>query len=78
MTPRQSSGNVGLGRVAALYIMYVADIYIVPRNHGLVVSAFFFTTLAVMAVILRIITRVGLVHNIGIDDGLITLAAVSP
>jgi high-affinity Fe2+/Pb2+ permease len=57
--------------------MYIADIYIVERNYGLVVCGFLFTTLAVIAVILRLITRLALVRNFGIDDAFITLAAVS-
>ena len=55
---------------------YIADIPIVERNHGLVVSAFLFTTLAIVSVSLRVFTRVGLVRNAGIDDYFIIAAAV--
>ncbi|KAG9256275.1 uncharacterized protein F5Z01DRAFT_503237 [Emericellopsis atlantica] len=56
--------------------MYVADIEIVPRNYGLVVSSFLFTTMALLAVIMRIYTRSALVQNVGADDVLIVLAAL--
>lgn len=55
--------------------MYVADIDIVERNHGLVISLFVFTTLAVVAVIMRLFTRLILVRAIGTDDVFITIAA---
>lgn len=56
--------------------MYVADINIVERNHGLVISLFIFTVLAVVAVSMRIFTRLFLVRAIGVDDVFITLAAL--
>lgn len=57
--------------------MYVADIHIVEGNYGLVIAGLAFTISAVVAVILRLITRGFLVSNIGLDDGFIFVAAVS-
>ncbi|KFH48503.1 hypothetical protein ACRE_006540 [Hapsidospora chrysogenum ATCC 11550] len=56
--------------------MYVADVHIVKRNYGLVVAEFLFTTLAVVAVVLRLVTRMVFVRNVGVDDGFITIAAL--
>ncbi|KAI9900974.1 hypothetical protein N3K66_005236 [Trichothecium roseum] len=56
--------------------MYVADIHIVEGNYGLVIAGFAFTISAVVAVILRLVTRGFLVSNIGIDDGFILVAAL--
>lgn len=55
---------------------YIADIPIVERNYGLVFSLFFFTTLAVLSVTLRIITRTLVVNIRGLDDYLIVAATV--
>ena len=57
--------------------MYIADIKVVERNHGLVVSMFLFTTLSVTAVCLRVYARAVVVRNFGIDDAFSALAAVS-
>ncbi|KAF4506510.1 hypothetical protein G6O67_006589 [Ophiocordyceps sinensis] len=53
---------------------HVGDIAIVERNHGLVVAGFFFTSLASLAVWLRIVTRAALVRNMGLDDYFICAA----
>ncbi|KAK3330757.1 hypothetical protein B0H66DRAFT_74012 [Apodospora peruviana] len=55
---------------------YLGSTPIVERNYGLVFSAFFFTSLAVVTVGMRIYTRVVLLRNIGVDDVLITIALV--
>ncbi|KAM4057385.1 putative integral membrane protein [Hirsutella rhossiliensis] len=53
---------------------YVGDIAIVDRNHGLVLAGFLFTSLASLAVWLRIFTRAVLVRNVGLDDYFICAA----
>lgn len=57
-------------------MLYIVDIPIVERNHGLVVSAFLFTSLAFLAVSMRTFTRAFLVRNVGLDDYFIVAAAV--
>lgn len=54
----------------------IGGIPIVERNHGLVVSQFLFTTLAVLAVCLRLFTRGALVRNLGLDDYFASFAMV--
>ena len=56
--------------------MYVAGIDVVERNHGLVISLFLFTVLAVTAVTMRLFTRLVLVRAVGVDDVFITIAAL--
>ncbi|KAF7562357.1 hypothetical protein G7046_g1765 [Stylonectria norvegica] len=56
--------------------MYVADIYVSPQNYALVGVGFTFTILAIIFVSARIVTRVWLVRNIGIDDAFIVLSAL--
>ncbi|KAK3934548.1 hypothetical protein QBC46DRAFT_462564 [Diplogelasinospora grovesii] len=53
---------------------YLGSTPIVERNYGLVFSAFFFTTLAVVIIGVRVYTRVVLVRNVGLDDSLIVVA----
>ncbi|KAH7110956.1 hypothetical protein EDB81DRAFT_671724 [Dactylonectria macrodidyma] len=53
---------------------YIADIPIVERNHGLIISGFLFTTIAFIAVGLRIFTRTVLVSNMGLDDYVVIAA----
>lgn len=55
---------------------YIAGIPVVGRNYGLVVSGFLFTSVAVLAVLLRVFTRVFLVKNVGIDDCFIAASMV--
>lgn len=55
---------------------YVGDIEIVDGNEGLVVAGFLFTSLACLAVWLRILTRAVLVRNPGLDDYFICAAMV--
>lgn len=57
-------------------MLYVGDIPIVERNNGLVITGFLFTSLAFLAVSLRIITRAVIVRNLGPDDYLIIAAVV--
>ncbi|KAL0932704.1 uncharacterized protein CTRU02_211667 [Colletotrichum truncatum] len=52
----------------------IAGIRVVPRNYGLVFSAFFFTTLAAVVVGMRTFTRAVLVKNVGTDDVLVVVA----
>ncbi|OBS22986.1 hypothetical protein FPOA_09305 [Fusarium poae] len=54
--------------------MYVADIFVPEECHTLVILGFLFTCLASIFVILRFITRVCLVRNVGADDGFVILA----
>ena len=56
--------------------MYIADIYVSPQNYALVGVGFTFTILAIIFVTLRIVTRVWLVRNIGVDDAFIVVSAV--
>lgn len=56
--------------------MYVADILVPDECHKLVVVGFFFTCLATVFVLLRVITRVWFVRSVGIDDGFIVLSNV--
>lgn len=58
--------------------MYVGDIFIVKENYGVVVTGFLFTTLAVLAVLMRTVTRAIIVRNLGLDDYFIILAMVRP
>lgn len=62
--------------VIALIIMYVGDIEIVEKNTSLVVALFFFTILGIFCVTLRVITRLWLVRNLGLDDVFIVFATV--
>ncbi|KJZ70967.1 hypothetical protein HIM_09622 [Hirsutella minnesotensis 3608] len=55
-------------------MLNVAGVEIVERNNCLIISAFFFTTTACLAVCLRLLTRAVLVRNFGLDDYLITAA----
>jgi len=55
---------------------YLGSTPIVERNHGLVFSAFFFTTLALVTISMRIYTRTVMVRNLGLDDILIVVALV--
>jgi hypothetical protein len=57
--------------------MYVTDIFVPEECHTLVILGFLFTCLASIFVILRFITRVCLVRNVGADDGFVILANVS-
>ena len=57
--------------------MYVVDIFVPEECHALVVLGFLFTVLATVFVILRFITRICFVRNVGVDDGFIILANVS-
>ncbi|KAJ4138635.1 hypothetical protein NW768_002485 [Fusarium equiseti] len=54
--------------------MYVVDIFVPEACHTLVVLGFLFTVLATVFVILRFVTRICLVRNVGVDDGFIILA----
>ncbi|RBR07522.1 uncharacterized protein FIESC28_10603 [Fusarium coffeatum] len=54
--------------------MYVADIFVPEECHSLVVLGFLFTVLATVFVILRFITRICLLRNVGVDDLFIILA----
>lgn len=56
--------------------MYVADIFVSPKNYSLVILEFLFTTLAIVFVILRVFTRLWIVKNIGFDDAFIVLSTV--
>ncbi len=56
---------------------FVGPVPIVERNNGLVFSAFFFTSLAVLTVSMRIYTRTVIVKNLGVDDYLMVAAIVS-
>lgn len=55
---------------------YIADIPIVAKDHGLIISGFLFTTIACLSVSLRTFTRTVLVRNMGLDDYFIIAAAV--
>ncbi len=55
---------------------YLGDTPIVDRNHGLVVSLFFFTSLSLIIVSLRIYARMRMIRNMGADDYLIIAAMV--
>ncbi len=55
---------------------FVADIPIPDTVHGLVVSLFVFTSLAFVAVGMRVYTRVRLIKMMGVDDYLIVVAMV--
>lgn len=56
---------------------YIGGLPVVERNHAMVATLFFFTTLAFLLVCLRMITRTMLVRNVGVDDGLMVAATVS-
>ncbi|KAH8894470.1 hypothetical protein GQ53DRAFT_839549 [Thozetella sp. PMI_491] len=53
---------------------HLGSTLVVERCHGLVVSLFIFTILAFLAVSLRVLARTYIVHSMGVDDYLITLA----
>ncbi|RGP62569.1 integral membrane protein [Fusarium sporotrichioides] len=54
--------------------MYVADTFVPDECYALVIVGFLFTCLATIFVVLRLVTRVCFVRNVGVDDGLIILA----
>ena len=56
--------------------MYVVDIFVPKECHALVVLGFLFTVLATVFVILRFITKICLLRNVGVDDGFVVLANV--
>jgi hypothetical protein len=56
---------------------YVGDVRVVERSQGLVFLEFFFTTLAVVTVSMRVYTRGVLVKHVGIDDIIMCFAVVS-
>ena len=58
-------------------LWYVGDVRVVERSHALFFLEFFFTTLAVVTVSMRMFTRAVLVRNVGIDDVLMCFAVVS-
>lgn len=47
------------------------------RGHGLLIVGSIFATVSTVAVLLRVITRAVVVKNLGLDDLLIILGAVS-
>lgn len=47
------------------------------RGHGLLIVGSIFATLSSVTVLLRVITRAVVVRNLGLDDLLIVLGAVS-
>lgn len=57
---------------------FIAGIPVVEENHGLIVSSFFFTVLAVAIVVLRVLTRSSLLKSTGIEDYFMILAMVCP
>ncbi|RYO96259.1 hypothetical protein DL765_011640 [Monosporascus sp. GIB2] len=67
--PTQKSG-MGEG------LWYVGGLPVVERNHPMVATLFFFTTLAFSVVCLRLFTRIVLVRNVGADDCLMVAAMV--
>ena len=56
--------------------MYVVEIFVPEECHALVVLGFLFTILATVFVILRFITKICVLRNVGVDDGFIILANV--
>ncbi|RYP59457.1 hypothetical protein DL770_010194 [Monosporascus sp. CRB-9-2] len=57
-------------------LWYVGGLPVVERNHPMVATLFFFTTLAFVIVCLRLFTRIVLVRNVGADDCLMVAAMV--
>ncbi|KND88260.1 hypothetical protein TOPH_07047 [Tolypocladium ophioglossoides CBS 100239] len=47
---------------------HIAGVAVGEANYGLIVSTFLFTSLACLAVLLRVVTRAFLVRNLGLDD----------
>ncbi|RYP51488.1 hypothetical protein DL768_003172 [Monosporascus sp. mg162] len=55
-------------------LWYIGGLPVVERNHPMVATLFFFTTLAFVMVCLRLYTRIVLVRNVGADDCLMVMA----
>ena len=58
-------------------VWYIGDVVVPEKAHGLVFVLFFFTTLAAIAVGLRMFSRAVLIRRVGIDDALMCVVLVS-
>jgi len=57
---------------------YIGDVLLVDRVKPLVVNSIVWTTLALIAISLRLFTRAFVIKKLGVDDWLMTGAMVGP